>query len=84
MFDNVYLTAGGREETIVESQGIVTGLFSRFYADPTLMPATYHRRYTQAGDVAGRARAVADYVAGMTDRFARNPFREAPTSQSAY
>jgi dGTPase len=72
MFDNVYLTAGGREETIAESQGIVTDLFRRFIEHPDDMPGAYRERYMQAADDAGRARAVADYVAGMTDRFAQN------------
>jgi dGTPase len=48
-------------------------LFAAFQADPNLMPPE-HRDNAAAcaqtqGD-AGRARAVADYIAGMTDRYA--------------
>ncbi len=48
-------------------------LFTTFMADPGLLPADHRLRTREAearlGD-AGRARMVADYVAGMTDRYA--------------
>jgi dGTPase len=51
----------------------VRELFHAFFDDPTLMPdehqATGSRLETLSGP-AGRARAVADYIAGMTDRYA--------------
>jgi dGTPase len=52
---------------------IVTALFSAFIADFGLMPAEHAERARIAHDeqgAAGSARAVADYIAGMTDRFA--------------
>lgn len=52
---------------------IVTALFSAFVADFGLMPAEHAERARIAHDeqgAAGSARAVADYIAGMTDRFA--------------
>ncbi len=52
---------------------VVTDLFRAFMEDPLLLPdehrATSQRLANEQGD-AGRARAVADYVAGMTDRYA--------------
>jgi dGTPase len=52
---------------------VVEGLFRAFMDDLLLMPdehrASARRLEGEAGQ-AGRARAVADYVAGMTDRFA--------------
>jgi dGTPase len=52
---------------------VVTELFSAFMEDPLLLPdehrVTTQRLASEQGD-AGRARAVADYVAGMTDRYA--------------
>jgi dGTPase len=52
---------------------IITGLFGAFFDDPRLLPPDYCERqqdlYAHFGDV-GRARVVADYIAGMTDRFA--------------
>lgn len=52
---------------------IVTDLFAAFFADFDLMPAEHAEHARIAHDEqgpAGGARAVADYVAGMTDRFA--------------
>lgn len=57
---------------------IVRGLFERYLNDVREMPADHVRRARewaeQTGD-AGRARAVADYVAGMTDRYAYSAYR---------
>lgn len=51
----------------------LTELFEAFFKDINLMP-TEHRdgaaRVEKAHGAKGRARAVADYVAGMTDRYA--------------
>jgi dGTPase len=56
-----------------KSRRIVTELFRAFMSDVNLMP-TEHRdaahRATQAHGDTGRARTVADYIAGMTDRYA--------------
>jgi dGTPase len=56
-----------------KAQRTVTELFEAFMADPRLMPdehaAEAARKEASHGE-AGRARAVADYIAGMTDRFA--------------
>ncbi|NNF52158.1 MAG: deoxyguanosinetriphosphate triphosphohydrolase, partial [Gammaproteobacteria bacterium] len=56
-----------------KSQHLLTSLFDAFMSDIRLMPDDHRdnakRMEAQDGD-AGRARAVADYVAGMTDRFA--------------
>jgi dGTPase len=82
MFDHVYLTAGGHEEAIRTSQEIVTGLFHRFLQDPGSMPAAFRGRYEEADSAADRARAVADYVAGMTDRYAQNLYREGSSTRS--
>ncbi len=55
------------------AEEIVTTLFARFSADFDRMPAEHAERARAAHDEhgeAGSARAVADYIAGMTDRFA--------------
>lgn len=56
-----------------KAKQVVTGLFQAFMDDPLLLPdehrAAANRLAAEQGD-AGRARAVADYVAGMTDRYA--------------
>ncbi len=57
----------------VKAERIVTALFEAFMADPCLLPPEYQHKQAalaEADGIAGRARVVADYVAGMTDRFA--------------
>ena len=51
------------------AQQIVKALFEAYSADPAMMPPEYAAP-AAAGDDAERARVVADYIAGMTDRFA--------------
>ena len=51
----------------------ITGLFDAFVDDPALMPPQHFQRSRSLeamDNAAGRARAVADYIAGMTDRYA--------------
>ncbi len=52
---------------------IVEALFDVFSGDDRLLPKTARNHMTElerADGAAGRARAIADYIAGMTDRFA--------------
>jgi dGTPase len=48
-----------------KARRIVSDLFAAFLADPSLLPPQY-----QQMAAAGLPRAVADYIAGMTDRYA--------------
>jgi dGTPase len=48
-----------------EARALVARLFERFLADPGLLPEEHRIRNETIGP-----RAVADYIAGMTDRFA--------------
>jgi len=56
-----------------KARRVMTALFDAFFNDFSLMPeehkATAERLELKLGP-AGRARAVADYIAGMTDRYA--------------
>ena len=49
---------------------IVNDLFPLFMAQPELLPAEWRADVAAAQDPVTLARIVADYVAGMTDRFA--------------
>ena len=51
------------------AQTIVRELFELYLSDVTLLPGDFAGRASE-NDAAGRARVVADYVAGMTDRYA--------------
>ncbi len=56
-----------------KARRVVGALFDAFLEDPGLMPEEHHetaRRLEQTAGRAGRARSVADYIAGMTDRYA--------------
>jgi dGTPase len=55
-----------------KARRVVRDLFDVFFNDPTLMPDQHEARtrLELVKGPAGRARAVADYIAGMTDRYA--------------
>lgn len=56
-----------------KARRVIRELFDVFFNDPTLMPEDHKAtaaRLELAQGPAGRARAVADYIAGMTDRYA--------------
>jgi dGTPase len=63
----------------VRAAEVVTGLFDLFMNDSSVMPAEHSfKADVWAGELGdtGRARAVSDYVAGMTDRYALSVYRE--------
>lgn len=51
----------------VKASRIVRELFDAFMAEPVLLPPDYHDK---DGDAGRQARKIADYIAGMTDRYA--------------
>jgi dGTPase len=56
-----------------KARRVIVALFDAFFNDPGLMPDEHLKsraRLESDGGAAGRARAVADYIAGMTDRYA--------------
>jgi dGTPase len=53
---------------MTDAEGVVCDLFNRYVASPDEMPAEWAGRVT--GDEAARLRAIADFIAGMTDRYA--------------
>ncbi len=55
-----------------KARRIVTDLFDIFTAGPELLPLDYQ---TSGGDLDAQARKVADYIAGMTDRYAMREYR---------
>ncbi len=62
---------------MVKAKRVVRELFAALFEDPRLLPPDFHAtaRQMEALDGAdGRARAVADYIAGMTDRFALDEY----------
>ena len=56
-----------------KASNVLRSLFEAFLADIRLMPPDHREKAKRAENIhaeAGRARAVADYIAGMTDRYA--------------
>jgi len=53
-----------------EVTAVVNGLFPLYLARPDLLPAEWRDDVARAASETELARIVADYVAGMTDRFA--------------
>ncbi len=57
------------------AEGIVGGLFAAYRADPALMPADWAARLPEAEPQ--RSRHIADFIAGMTDRYAITRYQQA-------
>ena len=56
-----------------KTQRVIRTLFEVFMNDPALLPPEFSvqaRSLEESRGMAGRARAVSDYIAGMTDRYA--------------
>jgi dGTPase len=49
---------------------VVADLFDHLIAHQSALPGDWQPRLAVAPDEAARARLVADYIAGMTDRYA--------------
>jgi len=57
-------------ETMCAARQVVRELFAAYMAQPAMMKPRYAQRVLIADTQAQRARVVADFVAGMTDRYA--------------
>ena len=54
---------------MADAEQVVCDLFARYAADPAAVPAEWARE-ADGADEAGRLRRIADFIAGMTDRYA--------------
>jgi dGTPase len=59
---------------MADAERVVRDLFDRFMADPGELPGSW-RAAAEADGSSGRAAVVADFVAGMTDRYALGEHR---------
>ena len=75
LFERVYgqTAAGPRVEELRKAEHLVKELFRFYMEHPELMP---ERQYLETAAVDGKARAVCDFVAGMTDRYAQRCYAE--------
>ncbi len=58
-----------------QAKRIVRELFDLFFTEPEVLPPEWRQRYEGVSDEK-KARAVCDYIAGMTDRFAMTEHRK--------
>ena len=56
------------------AHGVVAGLFAAYAADPMLMPAAWRAALPPAEPA--RSRHIADFIAGMTDRYAIRSYEQ--------
>ena len=68
LFERMYRHYRVNRETS-KARRVIRDLFDLFIQEPYCLPTEW-RELAQAGDRAGRARIVTDYIAGMTDRYA--------------
>lgn len=62
---------------MVKAKRVIRDLFEAFISDAKLLPPDFHaeaRRLEANEGLTGRARVVADYIAGMTDRYALDEY----------
>jgi len=69
LFENMYRHDRVNEMT-AHARGVVADLFAHLVDHQDKLPDEWQGRLAAAPDAPGRARVVADYIAGMTDRYA--------------
>ena len=57
----------------VKAKTIITGLFHTYFDEPRQMPPHVYAQIDRGDD---KARVIADYIAGMTDRFALDEYKK--------
>jgi dGTPase len=73
MYENLYHHPSQRAAADA-ANGIVAGLFAAYRDKPALMPAEWHVSLPE--DEPHRSRHIADFIAGMTDRYAIRRYGE--------
>jgi len=58
-----------------KARRVVQELFCAYMENPAMLPPGVLDQTPEKGDDASRARAIADYIAGMTDRYALDEYR---------
>lgn len=73
MYDNLYHHPS-QLAAADAAQAVIAGLFGAYAGDPTLLPAEW--REALPAEEPWRSRHIADFIAGMTDRYAIARYRE--------
>jgi len=72
MYANLYHHEQQRE-TATRAREVIARLYAGYSQDPAKLPESW--RTTLPAEEPGRARHIADFIAGMTDRYAMNCYR---------
>lgn len=74
LFENVYKRP---QVCIMNEKGrlIISGLFFHLEKRPDMLPRTLKIRFDKAGNRKARRRVIADYISGMTDRYAMDLYQ---------
>ncbi|MFQ5509099.1 MAG: deoxyguanosinetriphosphate triphosphohydrolase [Leptospirillia bacterium] len=59
-----------------KAERMIREMFGAFFGDPSLLPPQYQEMIADRNDPASVARVVADYVSGMTDRYAIDEYKK--------
>jgi dGTPase len=73
MYQNLYHQAQQRE-TAERARAVIARLYAGYSQDHSRLPESW--RMTMPEGEPGRARHIADFIAGMTDRYAMNCYRD--------
>ena len=71
MFDHVYLASRAKNEEI-KAGSIIKWLYYYFLENTLELPDEFKSMLLKSGN----ERVICDYIAGMTDRYATNKFKE--------
>ena len=74
LFDEVYRSP---QVCIMNEKGkiIITRLFEHLEGRPEMLPRRLQKRFRNGSDGTARRRVIADYISGMTDRYAMDLFQ---------
>jgi dGTPase len=74
LFENVYKSP---QVCIMNEKGrlILSGIFHHLEKNPDMLPRFYKFRFGQAEDKKAQRRVIADYLSGMTDRYAMDLYQ---------
>lgn len=57
-----------------KAERVIQEVFSAYMEKPEMLPTAHQKRLDEARSLEKRARVIADYIAGMTDRFALDEY----------
>jgi dGTPase len=74
LFDNVYKSP---QVCIMNEKGrmILSGIFHHLEKNPNMLPRFYNSRFSRAENKKAQRRIIADYLSGMTDRYAMDLYQ---------